>query len=204
MTMKKMKMMMKSPRREMMKSEKMVKSEDYEEEISMRTKKQSRPKGTKNKWKITENIDALVKELCQDATVLDEFAGKCQFKCTECKGIFSQWVALRNHSRNSHCARVLMGNVSNYLIKKACYKCRICSNHVLGDSMFFRRHLMLKHKMQVKEYSQTWAKRMRPNRAYSQDIISVSVQMCGMWDVIQFQVSTAWPQKPHISQEQFW
>ncbi len=106
--------------------------------------------------KTRKKIDSVVAKLCQDAVISEEFASKCAFKCPSCGKCFNVWQTMVTHSRK--CARTIyIKDVEECIVKIVCHVCRICSEKVLCDGDFMKRHLVLQHKTTLGSYIHNFA-----------------------------------------------
>ncbi len=120
-------------------------------------------------------LDLLLRKLCKSAPVFPNPSSKCVFKCPDCGEDFKQWEALKQHFKTSQCTRkITILNVAEFLTEPACHKCMICSETVLCDPYFLRRHFLIFHSLTITNYTEKF-KFFRINagkeRTYSNDII---------------------------------
>ncbi len=123
---------------------------DTEKEIISSGSQLKKAKNQEN----TRSVDWLVKKLCEKAEVSERFASLCMFRCPQCNEEFTALNNLRTHvALESKChMKIKIANVSDFITKIVCHLCKICSEKVLCDTVFIKRHLYGKHQMGTKDY----------------------------------------------------
>ncbi len=98
-------------------------------------------------------LDKMLSELCQGASVSNSLSNLCRFQCQECHDSFGGWQALKRHVGKMHPHIKLTLTEAKPLISKTiCHICKICSASLLCDTFFIRRHLLYVHNMYIGQY----------------------------------------------------
>ncbi len=136
-------------------------------------------KGTKYQQAV--HIDNAIRKLTEDAPGSEIFANLCTFQCPECCHSFNTWRLLKKHFAKMHGTRKLsLLEISTIVIKVVCYTCKICSDKMLCDEFFIKRHAILKHKMTVQQYKlKMQCQKDKANIEYSNNFIdNLCVYQC--------------------------
>ncbi len=119
--------------------------------------------------------DKVVQKLCKEAEVSGLVANMCLYKCPDCGKILTGWRNLGSHLAKAHQAKVTLASFNSMLLTKTvCHECKICSERILCDIYFIKRHLEQKHKMHENEYNDKFGhntSKTLPEDAYSENTI---------------------------------
>ncbi len=106
--------------------------------------------------KSSRELDELIKSLCKDAVITGEVRSLCRFTCPKCGHEMGSWKLVRKHfGKESSCKHILsLTDVVELISTIVCHVCKLCSEKVLCDGEFIQRHLLARHKMQVRNYTE--------------------------------------------------
>ncbi len=89
----------------------------------------------------------ILKELCNGAPeAIGDVSNMCRFRCSQCDIELRSWHVLRRHLSTEHNnMRISFTDVPDFISRRVCHTCRICSEKVLCDTAFITRHLDKHH-----------------------------------------------------------
>ncbi len=121
-------------------------------------------------------VDGLIQKLCENAEVSNRYASLCIFNCHTCNEDKLGWKSLIMHcAAKSKChKKININRVAELITKVVSHVCLICSEKVLCDCVFLRRHLYGKHQMAPKDYVTKFAldtSNKSLEKTYSNEII---------------------------------
>ncbi len=179
------------------KGQKAKDEDDYSEYSDDETKSINATKRDKNPAKIDTKtfrkmspkeklhyVDDLMQKLCQGAPVSSKVSNMCMFKCPKCKDVFKGWNKIKRHFTQKHrgALKLSMLEVDHLLSNVVAHTCKLCSENVLCDSAFIRRHLVKHGNMDLLQYTMAFsanALKNIPKVKYSDDVIgSLCVYQC--------------------------
>ncbi len=135
--------------------------------------KKHRTKGQLCQTATMKMTDSIIRKLCQNAPITDQFVSKCKFKCPSCDKGFNTWNALGKHSRICD-VKLSAKDVAEYIVKVVCHVCRICSERVLSDTDFMDRHFINHHRISLGNFKKKFVLnqlKKLPENAYSNNVI---------------------------------
>ncbi len=78
-------------------------------------------------------------------------ANLCTFKCDICQETKYSWSALRQHVKIFHMLSSTF--MPKYIQEIRYHQCKLCQFSVICDVLFLRNHVLSKHKMSIKDYT---------------------------------------------------
>ncbi len=96
-------------------------------------------------------VSMQVKKLCQGAVASERVGNQCWFQCMECGKQKQGWSILNDHMKMTHSKNIFLTQVSKLITKAVRHKCKVCSEKMLCDDIFIRRHLA-SHKISKSQY----------------------------------------------------
>ncbi len=101
-----------------------------------------------------QKINLKVRRLCNNATKSATFSNMCTYKCLECSDQLKEWSSLRRHyniKHNKKLKSLSLLQIDKLVEKATSYYCKICSEVLLCDDVFLKRHLK-KHNLLIHQY----------------------------------------------------
>ncbi len=93
------------------------------------------------------------KNACEQVQVSEEVSNLCEYKCPKCHKIYNYRGYFTKHLNTSKHVVVSRTNLSNYMVSRVMYRCKICSKEVLCDKGEIYKHAYHIHKIKtMKEY----------------------------------------------------